>query len=276
MKKRDFYGSLIKKIFGLPLERADYIAGLIGLAGGVFTYIFPWLRNLFNIGGWLIPISLLLALSVYRLILAPYWLYSEEWNKRKMLESELESINAASPNVVIDQFRESPLFRNSPLSNGKVQQFRILQVWFINSPEIPTEKSEAKKVTALIQYFDINAEEPLFGVYGQWAQSTAPNHAGYSGINSEIDIPPGSLPVKLLIALKHLSDGNCYAFSRESRLKYIDGRNPGHELKPGKYRVRVLLNGIGIRQNYDCILENLGIDAILKMELVNDLDNIYG
>lgn len=77
------------------------------------------------------------------------------------------------------------------------------------------------------------------------------------------------LPVKLFIALKHLSDGKCYAYSRENLTKYLDGRNPDLELEPGKYRVSVLLNGIGVKQNYRFILENPGVDKTLKMEIAD-------
>lgn len=267
MRKHEFYWTLIKRAFSKPLERADYIAGIIGLAGGVITYFFPSVRDFFNIGVWLIPICLLLVLSAFRLILSPYWIYSEEWEKRNELEFKLKAVNESRPNIIVDQLRESPLFRRSSVSNGKVPNYRIIQAWFRNNPDIPTEESEAKRVTASIEYSDKSTDEHLFSVYGQWAESTAPDHVGYSGITNEIDIPPGVLAGKLMIALKHLADGNCYAYSRENITKFLDGRNPKLQLEPGKYRVRVLLNGIGVKQNYNFILENPGVDGILKMEI---------
>ncbi len=270
MRKHEFYWSLIKRAFSKPLERADYIAGIIGLAGGVITYFFPSVRDIFYIGVWLIPISLLFVLSVYRLILSPYWIYFEEWGKRRELEIELKAINETRPNIIVDQLRESPLFRGSLVSNDQIPNYGILQAWFRNNPDIPGEKSEAKRVTALIEFNDTTTDEHLFSVYGQWAESTAPDHVGYSGITNEIDIPPGVLAGKLMIALKHLTDGNCYAYSRESITKFLDGRNPGLQLEPGKYRVCVLLNGIGVKQYYDFILDNPGVDGILKMEIADE------
>lgn len=148
MRKRDYYWSIFKKAFGQPLERADLIAGVIGLVGGAITYFFPSLRNILDIGVWLIPISILIVLSAYRLILAPYWIYSEEWEQRTLAEKELSAIYASIPHIIVDQFRESPLFRDSSISDDKVRNFNIIQVWFRNNPEIPTKNSEAKRVTA--------------------------------------------------------------------------------------------------------------------------------
>lgn len=247
---------VIKRAFSLSFGIADAVSTIIGLIGGLITYIYPNLQGFISFGAWSIPLVIFIAFASVRLLLAPYWLFSDEKSKREQLDAKLLKITQSQPNIIVDQIREAPLFRDTPVSDKKVPMYHVVQVWFRNSPEFPSETSEAKQVTALIEFWNFDRNVKLFSSYGQWANSTAPNHVGFSGTMSEVDLPPGNLMAKLLIALKNPSDDNCYGYAIENVSKHIDGRDPSFELTEGKYQICVKLDGIRVRKDFLFLLEN--------------------
>ena len=235
---------VIKRAFSLSFGVADAVSTIIGLIGGLITYISPSLQDFISFGAWSIPLAIFIAFVSIRLLLAPYWLFFDEKFEKEQLGTKFLKITQSQPNIIVDQIREAPLFRDTPVSDKKVPMYHVIQVWFKNNPEFPSETSEAKRVTALIEFWSSDRNSKLFSSYGQWANSTAPNHVGFSGTMSEVDLPPGNLMAKLLIALKNPGDDNCYSYAIENVSKHIDGRDPNFELTEGKYHICVKLDGI--------------------------------
>jgi hypothetical protein len=73
---RSFYWRWIKTAFRHSLGPIDLWTGIITAALAVVDHFIPRLQ-LVTIYGWQIPLWILAAIMAVRLILAPYWLYSE-------------------------------------------------------------------------------------------------------------------------------------------------------------------------------------------------------
>ncbi len=261
---------VIKKALSPSFNVADIIATVAGAVGGLIAYLYPRFQEIINIGLWAIPLGVFLTITLIRLFFAPYFLYLEEKTENDAVKEEIKRIKQSKPNIIFDQIRESPLYRKTPVSDKKVPMYHVIQTWFINSPEIPSIQSEAKGVSAIIEFWHEQQDRLLFSVYGQWAKSTAPDHVGFSGSISEIDIPPSNLPVKLLIALKHPTDEECYGYSLESITRSIDGRDQQYKLDKGNYRICIILRGFGIQNNYWFLLRNPGSGKSLVMETLSE------
>lgn len=256
---------VVKRAFSLSFGVADVISTIIGLFGGLITYVFPNLQSYVSFGAWSIPLLIFIAFVSIRLLLAPYWLFSDKKLEKEQLDEKIRKITQSQPNIVIDQTREAPLFRDTLVSDKKVPMYHVIQVWFKNIPDFPSETSEAKHVTALIEFWNLDKSTKLFSIYGQWANSTAPNHVGFSGTISEVNLSPGNLTAKLLIALKNSGDNNCYGYAVENVSKHIDGRDPNFELLEGKYHICVKLEGVRVRKDFSLLLENPSKGNILSL-----------
>ena len=143
--------------------------------------------------------------------------------------------------------------------------YQVVQAWFANSPVSPAESSVARGVTAKVSVFS-SAGPELFEYYGQWADSNAPNNVGFNDYLDRVDIPPGHLRAKLLVALKYPSDSDGYAFTREGFRSTGDGRFGIYAIPVGDYTVRVHLSGIGVDQKYWFDLRNNGPGQGLEIQ----------
>ena len=261
-----YLSSVIKKAVTTPWHLAETVATGLGIVGAFLTWLIPQITPYIQIAYWAIPLVLLLPLSLYRLILAPYWLMKEEILSSAEYRQKLAVIEQASPNVSVDSIRQAQLYRASQVTNGKRPTYEPVQVWFKNHPQVSNERSIASHVSAQI---DITGEDDAdfsLRVFGQWSVNNPPNFVGSAQLSPTVDIPPGSLPVKLNIALKHLNDSSAYAFSQEGFTRDPDGRDNPSEIPPGKYAVNVLLQGVGINSTYSFELVNPGIGAKLILK----------
>jgi hypothetical protein len=241
-------------------EAFTIIFGVISGLLAVYNLRLP--SPLFELEDWIIFVIFFIPLFIYRLALAPYWIFREARDK-------LDAIQNSQPNIVFSEYREAPYFRKSPVAKGKVPIYHILQAWFINKPIFPSESSVAKKITAKIEFWDVNRVNQYYSVYGQWAKATAPDHAGHKGWEPEINLAPILIPCKLMIALKHLKDSSCYGFSDESLGRFpVDGRDPIVELEKGQYQVHVQLMGIRVDKSFWLLLINPGPEGKLKLDLI--------
>jgi hypothetical protein len=131
-----------------------------------------------------------------------------------------------------------------------------VQVWFENTPGFPTESSIAKQVTARLTIENDSGFRLQF--YGQWADSNAPDNLGFNGILDSVDIPPGHLRAKLLVALKYPADDDAFAFTREGLRSSGDGRAARFTIPRGDYSVNIELRGVGVAETFRFTLANPG------------------
>ena len=259
MSRRQFYSQWLRKTFTGPLSLVQLVALFLTIVGGAVAYFVPQWQSFVRIAIWAAPAVVLISAVMPGLLAAPYKIYKEKEQAHDQLAKQLDEIKSAQPQIEYDQSRESPLFHeDQPI-------YHIIQVWFKNSPTIPSEQSVAKQVSATIEFMNDDRINPRFSVYGQWAISTAPNHVGHAGITPLIDISPGHLSCKLNIALKYEEDSVCYGYAVESFGPYPDGRNPGLELPHGEHPVRVELMGIGVKQDFWFTLRNPGPGGSLEL-----------
>jgi hypothetical protein len=163
------------------------------------------------------PVALFAPLFLFRVALSPYWLIVDEKKSSQDIRSRLKLIEESQPNIVFHSVRDAQLFRDSNISQGKKRPiYRVLQVWFKNSPAISNEQSMAKSVTSIIEFKNKARSSSIVKVYGVWAVENPPDFVGSAKSSSSVDILPGNLPVKLNIAIKFISEASAYAFSLES------------------------------------------------------------
>lgn len=74
--------------------------------------------------------------------------------------------------------------------------------------------------------------------------------------------------MKLNVALKHMNNSSAYAYSQEALTRDPDGRDSPSEIPPGKYKVNVLLQGIGINRTYTFELINAGVGRALVLNAI--------
>ena len=268
MRFSKYLAELLRITFRPAFERADFIATIIGIIGGAFTYFFPSVNQYIGIGLWLIPLLVFVAIFLTRLFLAPYWLYKQEHKNRLAVETHLHSIQTPFPRVLYSRFRVAQLYYPSPVTSSNYPSYEILQVWFENAPKFPTDQSVAKEVSAIIEFWTLSRDKLLFQIHGQWAETTAPNHVGYKGVKATIDILPSHIESKLMIALKYRDDDSAYPFSIESIRDFSDGRNPNLVLLPGDYFLKICLRGIGIDKEFLFTLENFGKGKSLDLKVL--------
>ena len=169
------------------------------------------------------------------------------------------------PNIEFTKIRQAQIYHPSIVIKGQRPTYEILQIWFSYNPPLPLETSVAKDVTALIRITKSD-ESDLFEFHGQWAKSNAPDNVGFDDILDSVNIQPGHLEAKLIIALKYPSDSRCYAFTREGYKSTTDGRSERYEIDPGDYTIRFHLRGVGVDKVFWFALHNCGANQSLKLE----------
>lgn len=260
-----FLREIIQITFRPAFERADIIATIIGVVGGAAAYFFPGANRYVDIGLWLIPLLVFIVLFFTRLFLAPYWLYKQEYESRLKAETHLRDMQKSTPRVLYSEFRVAQLYIQSPVASKSYPRYEVLQVWFENVPEFPTDQSVARDVSAVIEFWSLSGADLIFQFYGQWAETTAPNHVGFKGVKPSIDIPPSHIKAKLMIALKYKDEEFAYPYSVESLKDYSDGRNPNLALRIGNYAVKIRLRGMGIDKEFLFTVENPGKGKSLNL-----------
>jgi hypothetical protein len=268
MTFRQYLLAIFKKALLTPWHLSETVATGVGIIGALLTWLLPKITPYIQIAYWAIPLALLIPLTLYRLILAPYWLIKEEKLTSAKYEQKLAEFEQTSPNIIIDSIRQAQLFRTSQVVDGKRPTYEPVQVWFKNRPQVSNEHSIALHVSAQIDFACEDGSAFTLRVFGQWAINNPPNFVGSAQLSPTVDIPPGSLPVKLNVALKHINDSSAYAYSQEALTRDPDGRDSPSEIPPGKYKVNILLQGIGIDRTYTFELINAGVGKTLVLNVV--------
>ena len=245
MNERDVFLEFVKAFVETPLTIILLILDLVGLAAVVYWVVDDLLEGL------VVIIFLLVILASSYLIF-------------RKVRRQLFVQQYAQPRVEFAQARQAQMYHDSPVVEGRTPTYQILQAWFANAPELPTDSSVARHVTAKVDVFREGLEK-LFEYHGQWARSNAPDHVGFDDILDEVEIRPGHLKAKLILALKYPADAECYAFTREGMRSTSDGRTERFAVPPGSYTLKVHLSGIGIDDMYHFKLENPGSGKPLEL-----------
>lgn len=264
--------AVLKKSIEAPWRLVDTIASILGIIGAFLTWLLPQIAAYVQLANWIIPVALFAPIFVVRLILSPYLLFVDEKQSSQDVRNELKAIEESMPNIVLHSVRDAQLFRGSNISEGKKRPiYRVVQVWFKNSPIVSNEQSMAKSVTSVIEFRNKANSASAFKVYGVWAVENPPDFVGSAEYSSSVDIPPGNLPVKLHIVLKFRNEASAYAFSLESFTRDPDGRDSSCELPLGNYEVVTNLNGIGVNKKFIFDLCNPGENADIALEPLQEI-----
>lgn len=267
MSYRRFITSVLKKAFLGPWQIADGVAGIIGIVGSILAWFLPQFSSYVVLATWLIPLALFAPISIYRLAMAPYWVLKDELKEVDKSLVRLKLIDESKPRIIFDSVRDAQLYRESPISEGKRRIFRLHQIWFKNTPLIPSERSVGLDVSSIIEFISESDPTCHIKVYGQWMIGNPPDFVASGDIASEIRMPPSHLPYKLNVVLKFEQDSWVHAFSRESLTRDLDGRDSLTGLSPGKYKVLIHLKGVGVDENFKFALENPGVGHSLHLYL---------
>ena len=202
-------------------------------AGTLFGYFIDW--RWFTLGGFIAFLGFV-----------GWWLGGLESDKRQRENSK--------PNLVFKKAGEWQFYTKGQAT------YRALQVWFVNSPQVTSDNSVAKDVTAIVTFYDRNTKNKL-EIYGCFTQAEVPDYATIAPIKDlkdKIDVwSPNDIPQKLLIAFKYPDDESAYGFAKSNFLATQDGRELSKEIKKGKHYVKITLKGIGVGQPpFWFILEN--------------------
>jgi hypothetical protein len=196
---------------------------------------------------------------------------SSQYLVYRQLRLHVANLEQTKPTISFSKVRQAQLYHLSPVVEGRRPTYEILQVWFSNIPKSPLETSIARDVTAKIRIYRASTIEIFdqFEYHGQWAKTNAPDNVGYDDILDSVDIPPGHLESKLIIALKYPSDSNCFAFTREGLRSTPDGRTSKYAIAEGVYKIIIHLRGIGIDKEYCFDFKNPGVNQSLVLSYVS-------
>jgi hypothetical protein len=272
MSFANYCWAVLKKSIEAPWKLVDTIAGVLGIIGAFLTWLLPQIAAYVQLANWIVPVALFAPLFLFRVALSPYWLIVDEKKSSQDIRSRLKLIEESQPNIVFHSVRDAQLFRDSNISQGKKRPiYRVLQVWFKNSPAISNEQSMAKSVTSIIEFKNKARSSSIVKVYGVWAVENPPDFVGSAKSSSSVDILPGNLPVKLNIAIKFISEASAYAFSLESFTRDPDGRDTSYEIPPGNYEMVIYLNGVGVNEKFIFDLRNLGENENIILEPLQEI-----
>ncbi len=234
----------------------------------------------------LCAIGIFVLMVVLALVYVPSRIHEEQNEEivslvgaRHRAEQQLKKLDDSRPQIVFHKYREGPQYLK--VGAGDTEEtatihYRLLQIWFRNQADNPTEDAIARNVSAEIEFWDREGKEKLFDeVRGQWAETRAPNWISPETLgegNPRIDMEPGYSSYKLMVALKFIDEEECYPYALEhfggSYAQSLEtyGRNPKMALPKGSFRVRVRLLGINVKEEFKFELTNPGSSG--NMELV--------
>jgi len=241
VKERNVLSAFGRALVEKPLSKLLLLLDLVGVAAVVVWVVDDWLEAA------VILVFLVVVLSSFYLVFREIW-----------------SSSQSSPRILFDQVRQAQIYQPSQILEQRVPSYNLLQLWFLNTPTLPLDASVARQVTA-----KVTLERPdgttLIEYYGQWARSNAPDNVGFEDYVDKIDIPPGHLRAKLMIALKYPGESQAYAFTREGLKSHRDGRSPRYVIPEGTHKATVHLSGIGLDVRFTCQLSNGGSGTSLQL-----------
>jgi hypothetical protein len=214
----------------------------IAQVASVFGWVFDW--RWFTLGSFIVF-----------LIFVAWWTGGLESYKRRTENSK--------PNIVV---RKKDKDEWQFYSKDGQPTYHALQVWFVNNPQVTSDNSVAKDVTAVVTFYDRNTKNKR-EIYGCFTEAEVPDYATIKDLKDKIDVwSPNDIPQKLLIALKYPGDESAYGYAKSNFLATQDGRESGKEIKKGEHYVKVTLKGIRIDQPpFWFILTNPGREGDLSL-----------
>ena len=246
MRERDIFVDFAKEVFEAPVTIALVLLDLAGIAAVIY---------------WVVDdvAEALVVLIFFMVVHVGFYLVY----RRTRLE--LATYEKAKPAIRFSRVRHAQMYQDSVFAGKRIPTYRVHQVWFSNSPTVPTEATVAKDVTARIKLLNSDSSM-MFQWHGQWSDSNAPDNVGFEDMLDSITINPGHLEAKLLIALKYHSDSDAYAFAREGLRSTPDGRSARYQIEEGNYSLSVQLLGVGVNELFEFDLQNPGTSKSLELE----------
>jgi len=155
------------------------------------------------------------------------------------------------------------------LPGGWSMPVMVTEVWFRNTPRVPTEQSEAKSVTASVVIDLANGNQLEF--IGSWLLSDAPTNIGFVDISTEVDLPPNAVPSKLGIAARRPHEDDAYGMLPDTI--HREFQHPDYAIGRGEHRVTVTVTGIWLRrQTFYFSLLNEGRGGALRLTTIRATD----
>jgi hypothetical protein len=246
MRERDTLSDFAKELTHTPVAIILYLADLAGI-----LVIARWVID--DIGEGLVLGVLLLVL-----LLAQYFTF-------RSIRRRLFQYERAAPQLRFSRVRQAQMYHDSPVIDARTPTFQVLQAWFTNEPANPTDRSTAREVTAKLAVLRPDSSI-LFEFHGQWARSNAPANVGFDDFSEQLQLNPGHIEGKLLVALKYPSDTEAYAFTRERWRSSADRRYPRFAIPMGEYTLSVALLGLNVSQQFSLQLHNPGPGQALELQ----------
>lgn len=137
------------------------------------------------------------------------------------------------------------------VSEEKKERYGFVVVDFRNSPIESTEFSVAKDVAAWITYYKDGSITPLINdIPGRWWNKHELNLGEDPAELERIDINPNRQKVTLALAFKGKNERVLYAYNNDShKAGAKEFRRPEFLLGSGKYRVKVVLAGVHLKDS---------------------------
>lgn len=242
MKELDTFTAFAKALVETPLAIILFVLDIAGIIAVIYLVVDDLTEG-----------SIVIAFIAI-LLISQYLVFRKLWRQAQ-----------ASPVVQFAETRRAQMHQQSQVLGRSMPTYQVVQAWFANNPIWPTESSVAREVTAKVFLYSSD-DQPVLDYYGQWADSSAPDNVGFNNFLERVNIPPGHLRAKLLVALKYPSDSDSYGFTREGFRSSGDGRARRYAIPVGDYKVRVHLCGIGIDREYWFNLLNGGSGQDLELQ----------
>jgi hypothetical protein len=175
-------------------------------------------------------------------ILAAWGLWLRERNAR---------LQGTKPRLRVppDGFHQTRPFWKSG-THDPDEQFSSLVLHVENDPAVPTADSFARQVNARLTFCRIDGTE-LFDFAGRWSDSIQPGQVPFLPtieLNA-VEIPIGARRTLDVVLKNNTTDIECYGVNNDS-FGHQRGKNPGWQLGPGDYLVKVRFRGIGVDQTF--------------------------
>ena len=184
MNERDVFLEFAKAVVATPLALILFALDLVGVGAVIYWVVDDLLEG-----------------AVTAIFLAVI-LFSQYLVFRKV-RRELYIYQQGQPKIRFTESRQAQMYHDSPIIRRRTPTYQIIQAWFTNIPHLQITSSIAKNVTARINFFTVDDIE-ILDYHGQWAKSNAPDNVGFDDILDEVEIPPGHIQSKLIIALHNI------------------------------------------------------------------------
>ena len=300
MQPSTYYGNLFKRamidtknFLGFNVRTAVASVAILGIGFLIHSRLFGYNAALDEIRSWVSFVligtgAFSIALFFYNVIRAPYRLAvetehrtSEREKKAAEIEAYLESLKKGRPLLKIapagccvdtrqfNQHLPAGVYNSQGLPNPVPITITFaascLHVRIINNPDFSTPEAAARKVSAVIRFYDEQGKE-LFFIDGRWAESDQPATRPW-GV-STIDLLSMDFGIgqtrELDVAFKDSEDVECYGINNDS-FRTVGLKYPRFKLEGRIFTAEIRLRGEWIDQTFKVRFRNLGRGAGLEV-----------